>query len=35
MKRPVVIDGRNCYALADMEKTATIYESIGRRVVNA
>lgn len=35
MKWPVVIDGRNCYALADMEKTATIYESIGRRVVNA
>lgn len=35
MKRPVVIDGRNCYALADMEKTATIYESIGRRVINA
>lgn len=35
MKRPVVIDGRNCYALADMEKTAAIYESIGRRVVNA
>ena len=35
MKRPVVINGRNCYALADMEKTATIYESIGRRVVNA
>lgn len=34
MKRPVVIDGRNCYALADMEKTAAIYESIGRRVVN-
>lgn len=35
MKRPVVIDGRNCYVLADMEKTAAIYESIGRRVVNA
>ena len=35
MKRPVVIDGRNCYALADMEKTTTIYESIGRRVINA
>lgn len=34
MKRPIVLDGRNCYALEAFEGTKTIYGSIGRRTVN-
>lgn len=33
MKKAVVLDGRNCYALEDMEGQPVIYESIGRRAI--
>ena len=33
MKRPVVLDGRNCYPLSCMEGSGVIYESIGRKTV--
>ncbi len=33
MRRPVVIDGRNCYTLASMEGQGLIYDSIGRRAI--
>ena len=33
MKIPIVIDGRNCYALEQFEGTGVTYDSIGRRVV--
>ena len=33
MKRPIILDGRNCYRLEDMEGYDLIYESIGRRIV--
>jgi UDPglucose 6-dehydrogenase len=33
MKRPIVLDGRNCYPLRQMEESGVIYESIGRRTV--
>jgi len=32
MKKPIIIDGRNCYK--DMQKYEVIYESIGRAAVN-
>ena len=34
MKKPVVIDGRNCYNLEEMKKTNVIYDSIGRKTIN-
>lgn len=34
MKEPIVIDGRNCYRLQEMEKVPIIYRSIGRPDVN-
>ena len=34
MKRPIVIDGRNCYNLDEMKKTNVIYDSIGRKTIN-
>ena len=33
MRRPIVIDGRNCYPLAAMEGQGLIYDSIGRRTI--
>jgi len=33
MRLPIILDGRNCYKLADMEGYDLIYESIGRRIV--
>lgn len=33
MKKPIVIDGRNCYELKDTEKAGITYDSIGRRKV--
>ena len=33
MKSSIILDGRNCYELADMEKYPVIYESIGRKAV--
>lgn len=34
MKNPLILDGRNCYSLAEVEKAGLVYESIGRRKVN-
>lgn len=31
MKKPLVIDGRNCYSVVNVENTGVIYESIGRK----
>ena len=35
MKTPLILDGRNCYKLSDMEKANITYESIGRRKVSS
>lgn len=34
MRRPIVLDGRNCYALKCFEGTGVTYGSIGRKTVN-
>lgn len=34
MKNPIVMDGRNCYKLADVKKAKILYESIGREAVD-
>ena len=34
MNYPIVIDGRNCYGLAEVKDFELIYDSIGRRTVN-
>ena len=34
MKKPIVIDGRNCYNLDAVRKTNMIYDSIGRKTIN-
>lgn len=34
MKNPLILDGRNCYSLTEVEKNGLVYESIGRRKVN-
>lgn len=31
MKKPIVIDGRNCYKVSDFDGTGIVYDSIGRR----
>lgn len=33
MRKAIVIDGRNCYNISDIEGKGIIYESIGRRIV--
>ncbi len=33
MRRPIVIDGRNCYAPEAFAGTGTVYDSIGRACV--
>jgi UDPglucose 6-dehydrogenase len=33
MRRPIIIDGRNCFSLAAMERQGLIYNSIGRRTI--
>ena len=35
MKNPVIFDGRNIFALDDIESQGFYYESIGRRTINA
>ena len=35
MKNPLILDGRNCFKLSDMEKANVTYESIGRRKIEA
>ena len=34
MRQAIIIDGRNCYALARMEQEPVIYHSIGRRTIS-
>ena len=34
MKKPIVLDGRNCYRLEDFENTKITYDSIGRKTIN-
>ena len=34
MRKPIVIDGRNCYNLEKMKRTNIIYDSIGRKTIN-
>ena len=34
MKKPIVLDGRNCYNLEEVKKTNIIYDSIGRKTIN-
>lgn len=34
MKKPIIIDGRNCYDLNSVEGKGITYESIGRRVIS-
>lgn len=34
MRNPIIIDGRNCYNIEDMEKRDVLYYSVGRKVVN-
>ena len=34
MRRPIVIDGRNCYNLDDIRNTKITYDSIGRETIN-
>ena len=34
MKRPIILDGRNCYPLERFENTGITYGSVGRRTVN-
>ena len=33
MRHPIVLDGRNCYALADARAAGILYDSIGRPCV--
>jgi len=33
MRKPIIIDGRNCYKIEDMENKGLVYESIGRKIV--
>ncbi len=35
MKHPILIDGRNCYKKEEFEETEIVYDSIGRRTINA
>lgn len=34
MRRPLIIDGRNCYKLEEIETVGVTYVSIGRRIIN-
>ena len=34
MRRPLVFDGRSCYKLSEVEKHETLYDSIGRKIVD-
>lgn len=34
MKKPIIIDGRNCYSLDNVKMTGITYESIGRKVIS-
>ena len=32
MRRPIILDGRNCYPLASMRNQGLVYDSIGRGI---
>ena len=34
MKKPIILDGRNCFDLEEVKKHRVIYESIGRNTIN-
>ena len=34
MKKPIVLDGRNCFDLEKINQYKIIYESIGRKKIN-
>ena len=34
MKKPIVLDVRNCYNLDEVKKTNIVYDSIGRKTIN-
>lgn len=34
MGKAIILDGRNCFDLKEMEKCNVIYESMGRPIVN-
>lgn len=34
MKKPIILDGRNCFELEEIKKYNVIYESMGRMVIN-
>lgn len=34
MRKPIIMDGRNCFNIEYMMKQKVIYESIGRRIIN-
>ena len=34
MKHPIIMDGRNCYKLADIKDAHVLYESVGREIVD-
>ena len=34
MKKPIILDGRNCFDINEIKNTKVIYESIGRKCIN-
>ena len=34
MKQPIVLDGRNCFSLKQMEQAGIVYSSIGRTAID-
>ena len=34
MRKPIILDGRNCFKLSEIKKYNVIYESMGRRTIN-
>lgn len=34
MKKPIILDGRNCFDLKEISEQKVIYESIGRKIIN-
>jgi UDPglucose 6-dehydrogenase len=35
LARPIIIDGRNCFGLDEMEREGFVYYSVGRRSIGA
>ena len=34
MKKPIILDGRNCYSVKDFENLPLVYDSIGRKTIH-